>query len=73
MNYLKTTSTSTSLMVRASLVEKEYEKGIKIEKSQMDQMELLNLNIEKVSEIPNRNYTIRPQAEEIMARCLCQT
>ena len=55
-------------MVRATLVEKEYEKEIKIEKSQMEL-----LNIEKETELPNWNYTIRPQAEEIMARCLCQT
>ena len=36
----------------------------------MDQMELLN--IEKDTEFPNWNYTIRPQAEEIIAR-LCET
>ena len=58
MNYLNTTSTSTGLTVRASLVEKEYEKGIKIEKSQMGL-----LNIEKDSEIPNWNYTIKPQTK----------
>ena len=67
LNYLNTTSTSTGLTVRASLVEKEYEKGIKIEKSQMEL-----LNIEKDYEIPNWSYTIRPQAEEIIAR-LCET
>ena len=67
LNYLNTTSTSTGLTVRASLVEKEYEKGIKIEKNQMEL-----LNIEKDTEFPNWNYTIRPQAEEIIAR-LCET
>ena len=54
-------------MVRATLVEKEYEKGIKIEKSQMEL-----LNIEKDTEFPNWNYTTRPQAEEVIAG-LCET
>ena len=67
LNCLNTTSTSTGLTVRASLVKREYEKGIKIEKSQMEL-----LNIEKDTEFPNWNYTIRPQAEEIIAR-LCET
>jgi hypothetical protein len=54
-NYIKTTSTTTGLKVKAYIDQKNYEKGVKINVEQMSQ-----LNIRKHDELPNWNYTITP-------------
>ncbi len=67
LKYLNTTKTSTGLRVSASMVEKEYEKGIKIPQCEMDQ-----LNITKDPDIPSWNYLIAPQPSNMAEhrRCL---
>jgi hypothetical protein len=54
-NYIRTTSTTTGLKVKAYIDQKNYEKGVKINVEQMSQ-----LNIRKHDELPNWNYTITP-------------
>lgn len=56
LRYLKTTTTRTGLSVSATLVEDEYEKGIKISQPQMK-----SLNLEYSNTIPQWNYSIKPQ------------
>jgi len=53
VKYIKTTTTSTGLSVKASLVSKNYEKGEKISASEM---KLLSLNMHKT--LPQWNYTL---------------
>ena len=55
INYIGTTTTKTGLMVRAKLVEQEYEKGVKITDAQMKQ-----LPITWHEELPRWNYTLAP-------------
>lgn len=55
LNYIRTTRTTTGLHLRAHLVKKQYEKGIKIPNSVMNQ-----LPIKKGAELPKWNYTISP-------------
>jgi len=55
LNYLRGTTTSTGLTVRAALLEGIYEKGQKVSDAQMKQ-----LNIEHHSVCGQWNYTIRP-------------
>jgi Rhodopirellula transposase DDE domain len=55
LNYLRTTSTTTGLQVRAHLLRKDYEKGVKISDDQMQQ-----LPIHKDASLPKWNYTISP-------------
>ena len=55
LNYISTTTTKTRLSANAILDENIYEKGIKITKRQID-----DLNIEFDSKIPKWNYTIYP-------------
>ena len=57
LNYLRTTTTSTGLKVTAYLVEKEYEKGMKITDAQMKE-----LCITRGDELPKENYVIKPSA-----------
>ena len=55
LNYLRRTTTTTGLRVRAHLVRKPYEKGVKISDAQMDK-----LDITKAEHLPRWNYTLRP-------------
>jgi hypothetical protein len=55
LNYLRTTSTSAGLKVRAHLVRRRYPKGIKITDKQMR-----TLCLTKHETLPKWNYTIRP-------------
>ena len=55
LNYLRTTSTTTGLSVRAHLITKPYEKGVKITDRQMRQ-----LRITAHENMPRWNYTITP-------------
>ena len=54
-NYIRTTSTTTGLEVKAYIDQRKYEKGVTISVEQMSQ-----LNIRKHEELPNWNYTITP-------------
>jgi hypothetical protein len=60
VNYIQTTTTKTGLQVNATLVEKEYERGIKIPDE-----EFRNLSIEFNDELPRFNYTITPRENVI--------
>ena len=53
---IRGTTTQTGLKVSAFLVEKVYDKGIKIAKEVME-----NLNLERHATCPDWNYTIRPR------------
>ena len=64
LSYLRSTKTGTGLTVRASLVEKTYEKGIKIDDRTMEL-----LNIERHGTIPRWNYRIRKQTPD-PAECM---
>jgi len=55
LNYLSSTTTQTGLTVTASLMDSTYERGLKIRKHEMDQ-----LNIKPHDSVPQWNYTIRP-------------
>lgn len=54
-NYIRTTSTTTGLAVKAYIDSKIYPKGIKVNVQQMNQ-----LNIKKHDTLPNWNYTFTP-------------
>lgn len=54
-NYIRTTSTSTGLAVKAYIDKKQYAKGIKITDEQISR-----LNIKKHDTLQNWNYTISP-------------
>ena len=54
-NYLRTTSATTGLSVRAHLIAKPYEKGVKVTDRQMRQ-----LRITAHKNVPRWNYTIAP-------------
>ena len=54
-NYIRTTSTTTGLAVKAYIDSKIYPKGIKVNVQQMNQ-----LNIKKHDALPNWNYTFTP-------------
>lgn len=56
INYIKTTTTKTGLEVKASLVKKQYMKGVKISKD-----EFVQLAINKHQKLPQWNYTIEPR------------
>lgn len=56
LNYIRTTTTATGLKVKASLVKKTYEAGIKVDD---EEMSALSLKPHKTQ--PNRNYTLRPR------------
>ena len=55
LKYLRTTRTSTGLRVRAHLVRKTYETGVKVTDAQMRE-----LRITPNSVLPKWNYTIEP-------------
>lgn len=55
LKYVRTTSTTTGLRVCARLVDKQYEKGIKISDEQMEQLCLI-----KDPLLPKWNYILRP-------------
>ena len=55
LNYICTTRTTTGLRLRAHLIRKQYEKGIKIPDSMMNE-----LSIKKGAELPKWNYTLSP-------------
>jgi hypothetical protein len=57
VNYISTTRTETGLHVTATLIDKEYPKGIKISKAVM-----ATLDIAPHETQPLRNYTIRPRS-----------
>ena len=56
LNYIRTTTTETGLTVRSVLNSRKYPKGKKATK-----LELANLKISRDPELPDWNYTIRPQ------------
>ena len=55
INYIRTTTTSTGLKVRASMTRREYPKGVKISDAQM-----AGLNLCQHTVLPNWNYTLLP-------------
>ena len=55
VKYIQTTKTSTGLVVKASLITKNYEKGERISATDMAQ---LALTMHKT--LPNWNYTLQP-------------
>jgi hypothetical protein len=55
LHHIETTTTSTGLRVKAHLMEKPYEKGVKISDAQMRE-----LAIAKDPLLPKWNYTLRP-------------
>jgi hypothetical protein len=55
LNYIRTTTTRVGLRVQAHLVERGYEKGIKITDSQMRE-----ISIVKDEALPKWNYTLSP-------------
>jgi hypothetical protein len=62
LNYISTTATKTGLRVQSSLVNKDYETGIKISDKQMK-----SLAIECDPALPQWNYTIRPHSSVLAA------
>jgi len=56
--YIRGTTTTTGLTVKAFLVEGVYEKGQKVSDAEMEE-----LNLERHEVCPNWNYTIRPRPE----------
>jgi len=55
LNYIRSTTTTTGLRVRAHLVEQQYEKGIKISDAQMEALPIV-----RHESLPKWNYTIQP-------------
>lgn len=56
LNYLRTTSTSTGLTVRAYLVAKRYQRGLKVSNKEM-----ASLNLHRHDVQPLRNYSLSPR------------
>jgi hypothetical protein len=56
--YIRGTTTTTGLTVKASLVEGVYEKGQRVSDAEMK-----TLNLERHEICPNWNYTLRPRSE----------
>lgn len=56
--YIRGTTTTTGLTVKASLVEGVYEKGQRVSDAEME-----TLNLERHETCPNWNYTLRPRPE----------
>lgn len=57
LNYLRTTTTSTGLKVRASMTRRNYAKGIRISDEQMKALQLRHHDV-----LPKWNYTLLPSA-----------
>jgi len=62
--YIRGTTTQTGLKVSAALIEKVYDKGIKVAKEVME-----SLNLQRHATCPNWNYTIRPRLASIEIGC----
>ena len=56
INYIRTTTTSTGLKVRASMTRREYPKGVRITDDQMAELNLCPHDV-----LPNWNYTLLPR------------
>ena len=56
LDYIRATTTETGLQVEAHLIERNYEKGIKVSDQDMQQ-----LNIERHTTCPDWNYTLKPR------------
>ena len=56
LNYIRGTTTKAGLKVKAVLLDREYEKGIKISDQEMD---ALNLHRRRVC--PRWNYVLKPR------------
>ncbi len=56
INYLRTTTTSTGLKVRASVTRRNYPKGVRITDEQMAELHLCPHDT-----LPNWNYTLLPR------------
>jgi len=56
INYIRTTTTSTGLKVRASVTRRKYPKGVRITDDQMAELHLCPHDV-----LPNWNYTILPR------------
>jgi len=56
IKYIRTTSTSTGLRVRASITRRHYPKGVKITDDQMAELNLFPHDV-----LPNWNYTLLPR------------
>ena len=59
--YIRGTTTTTGLTVKASLLEGIYEKGQRVSDAEMKQ-----LNLERHAVCPNWNYTIRPRSKVVL-------
>ena len=55
LNFIQTTATKTGLRVQSTLVNKNYETGVKITNQQM-----ASLSIDRFPVMPQWNYTIKP-------------
>jgi hypothetical protein len=56
LNYIRGTTTETGLRVEACLLDREYKKGVKISKQEMD-----TLNLHRRRVCPKWNYVIKPR------------
>lgn len=56
LNYIQDTTTQTGLTVKASLVEQAFEKGLKYDMADRE-----NLNLQRCRTCPDWNYIIKPQ------------
>ena len=57
LNYIRDTTTETGLKVKAYLVERVFEKGVKYDPQERD-----NLNLQRCHTCPTWNYILRPHA-----------
>jgi hypothetical protein len=56
LSYIRGTTTETGLKVKAFLLDKHYEKGVKVSDQEME-----DLNLERHETCLQWNYTIKPQ------------
>ena len=59
LKYLRTTTTQTGLRVRAWLIRKRYEKGVKVTSAEMEQ-----LSMRTHTSRPRWNYTLSPRSPQ---------
>jgi hypothetical protein len=57
LNYIQDTTTTTGLKVKAFLVERDFEKGLKYDPQERD-----NLNLQRCRTCPTWNYILKPHA-----------
>ena len=55
LSYIRGTTTATGLKVKAFLLDRVYEKGVKVSDQEMEA-----LNLERADTCPQWNYTIKP-------------